>query len=276
MSQHAEQLQCGCKGIRSCLVCEKERKINLSIDKCSRKIHYFCDLCNKAFEESKREDHPNHQGKSLEFPGIFIQRDFLSPEEEWDILKHIYQSPFVESQSGRRKQDYGPKVNFKRKKVKSELFTGLPNFSKPLYERMTLIEILKDFKPVEQCNLEYVPERGASIDPHYDDFWLWGERLVTLNLGSDTILCMTSSECPDVSVHVPMCRRSLIVVYGPARHKWMHGIHRCDITDRRIAITFRELSAEFQPGGEKEEVGQNLLDIALTFEGVSVGSMKEL
>ena len=41
-----------------------------------------------------------------------------------------------------------------------------------------------------------------------------------------------------------------------------------------LAITFRELSAEFQPGGNKETEGQNLLDIALTFEGISIGSLK--
>lgn len=171
-------------------------------------------------------------------------------------------------------KDYGPKVNFKRRKIKSDVFTGLPDFSRVLYKRMKSTDILKDFEPVEQCNLEYLPERGSSIDPHFDDFWLWGERLVTLNLGSDTILCMTSSDYPDISVHIPLFRNSLIVVYGPARHAWMHGIHRCDITGKRLAITYRELSAEFQAGGKKEQVGQNLLDIALTFDGVSVGSLK--
>lgn len=165
-------------------------------------------------------------------------------------------------------------MNFKRKKVKPDVFTGLPKFSELIYQRMKSLEILEDFEPVEQCNLEYVPERGSSIDPHFDDFWLWGERLVTLNLGSDSALCMTSSDYPNTSVHVPLFRRSLTVVYGPARHAWMHGIHRCDITDRRLAITYRELSAEFQPGGEKEKVGKSLLDIAMTFEGVPIASLK--
>ncbi|XP_022341933.2 alpha-ketoglutarate-dependent dioxygenase alkB homolog 4-like [Crassostrea virginica] len=265
---------CGCKGIRTCLICEQDGNGQKEFIKCSSKIHQFCDLCNKAFEGGKIDDHPNHHGDSLEFPGIFIQRDFISPEEELEICQQIYQSPFVESQSGRRKQDYGPKVNFKRKKIKPDGFTGLPNFSKMLYKRMKSVAILKDFEPVEQCNLEYVPERGSSIDPHFDDFWVWGERLVTLNLGSDTVLCMTLSENSDVSVHVPLFNRSLIVVYGPARHIWMHGIHRENITRKRLAITFRELSAEFQPGGNKETEGQNLLDIALTFEGISIGSLK--
>lgn len=59
---------------------------------------------------------------------------------------------------------------------------------------------LSDFDPVELCNLEYTPERGSSIDAHVDDFWLWGERLVTVNLNSTTVLTLvpcseTACEC---------------------------------------------------------------------------------
>lgn len=39
---------------------------------------------------------------------------------------------------------------------------------------MGLYPILEDFRPVEQCNLDYSPERGSAIDPHLDDAWLWG------------------------------------------------------------------------------------------------------
>lgn len=49
----------------------------------------------------------------------------------------------------------------------------------------------KDFFPVELCNLEYVPERGSAIVPHLDDSWLWGERLVLLNLESETKMTFT-------------------------------------------------------------------------------------
>lgn len=132
--------------------------------------------------------------------------------------------------------------------------------------------VLKDFIPVELCNLEYTPERGSAIDPHFDDFWLWGERLVTLNLLSDSVLCMTKEDLPNIEVHVPLTRRSLIVVYGPARTDWKHGIHRNDITQTRLAITLRELSSEFQATGPSAKLGQDLIDIALTFKGVAVGN----
>jgi hypothetical protein len=60
-------------------------------------------------------------------------------------------------------QDYGPKVNFKRKKLKVADFTGLPEYSKYIYEKMRKMDILSDFTPVELCNLEYSSERGSSI-----------------------------------------------------------------------------------------------------------------
>ena len=130
---------------------------------------------------------------------------------------------------------------------------------------------LKDFVPVELCNLEYVPERGSAIDPHFDDFWLWGERLVTLNLLSDTVLNMTK-DGSQIEVAVPMARRSLIVVHGPARYEWKHAVLREDIHKRRLATTLRELTPEFLAGGASEQLGKEIIDLALTFSGLPVES----
>lgn len=91
-------------------------------------------------------------------------------------------------------QDYGPKVNFKRQKVKLGSFNGLPPFSEGLVKRMqSEVAELRGFTPVELCNLDYSPVRGSAIDPHMDDDWIWGERLVTLNLLSPTYLTFSNS-----------------------------------------------------------------------------------
>ncbi|XP_060115342.1 alpha-ketoglutarate-dependent dioxygenase alkB homolog 4 isoform X2 [Heteronotia binoei] len=222
-------------------------------------------------------------------------------------------------------QDYGPKVNFKKHKLKVADFSGLPKFSQELVTRMKNHSLLTSFSPVEQCNLDYGPERGSAIDPHLDDWWLWGDRLVSLNLLSSTVLSMScdsednlqlfpaslceekqmhtsrlpsvsqshhqptsftserlrsTAECKtdyssstklvpsqDVTVAVHLPRRSLVVLYGPARYVWKHAIYRNHITSRRICVTFRELSQEFSDGGEQEELGRKLLQIALTFQG---------
>ncbi len=176
-------------------------------------------------------------------------------------------------------QDYGPKVNFKRKKVKLGSFNGLPSFSKLLLDRMlSTVPQLDNFKPVELCNLEYTPHRGSSINPHSDDSWLWGERLVTLNLLTSTLLTFSTPSHPThshipspsqyVELHVPLPRRSLLIVSGPARHTWHHSIKRDNIASRRIAVTLRELTPEFLSGGRSyDSVGHGLLEIAQRFDG---------
>lgn len=160
-------------------------------------------------------------------------------------------------------------MNFKKRKLKQDNFTGLPQFSKVLVERMwSMVPLLSDFHPVELCNLEYTPDRGSSIDPHFDDFWVWGEHLVTLNLLSESSLTFSDSEyCTEVAV--PMPRRSLIIVRGPARYKWKHAIKRQDIVSRRIAVTLRELAQEFCEGGNSYSIGSELIKTALSFQGKS-------
>lgn len=173
-------------------------------------------------------------------------------------------------------QDYGPKVNFKRCKVKLGGFSGLPGFSAALVQEMRAqVEELVGFVPVEVCNLEYQPERGAAIAPHMDNSWIWGDRLVTLNLLSHSTLTFSTAQ-DHMSSHTPltrqvevyMPRRSLIVVSGNARYQWQHSIQRGHVTHRRIAVTLRELSAEFSPNGPNYmSLGKCLLETAALYTG---------
>uniref|UniRef100_A0A7M4EDV6 AlkB homolog 4, lysine demethylase n=1 Tax=Crocodylus porosus TaxID=8502 RepID=A0A7M4EDV6_CROPO len=226
------------------------------------------------------DPHTAAAGWAFPFPGVLLLEDFLSRAEEAELVRAMDQDPWKPSQSGRRKQDYGPKVNFKKQKLRAGCFVGLPSFSQDIVKRMKAHPILEGFLPVEQCNLDYLPERGSAIDPHLDDWWLWGERLVSLNLLSKTVLSMSCDSensiqlflvpCKEVTVAVHLPRRSLVVLYGAARYKWKHAIHRKHIEHRRVCITFRELSTEFSLGGKHENLGKELLDIALSFQGKPV------
>ena len=179
-------------------------------------------------------------------------------------------------------------MNFKRQKLKLGAFRGLPHFIEPLVKRMgEKVDVLADFFPVELCNLDYRPERGAHIEAHRDDSWLWGERLVTLNLCSPTLLTFSLPTSlhphppqdtlhpqppqdtlhPHPKIHVPLPPQSLVVVQGNARHAWLHSIERENIITRRVGITLRELTNEFLPGGNSEGIGRHLLDIAQEFTG---------
>ncbi|CAK1552577.1 unnamed protein product [Leptosia nina] len=187
---------CGCKGCRTCLICETRYgadtlKTSIELDK--SKGYVYCPLCNLAWpgwNANLYKEHPNHQGQALSYPGLCIKLDFITPDEEIELMKNIDEMPWDISQSGRRKQNFGPKTNFKKRKIVPGKFNGFPQFTKYLQDRFNTIDILKGYEVIEQCSLEYDPEKGASIDPHIDDCWIWGERIVTLNCLTDTVLTL--------------------------------------------------------------------------------------
>ena len=77
----------------------------------------------------------------------------------------------------------GQEPTLKKRKVKAgKSFRGFPLCTKFLQDRFKMVESLNGFQTIEQCSIEYRPEAGASIDPHIDDAWIWGERIVQLNM----------------------------------------------------------------------------------------------
>jgi alkylated DNA repair protein alkB family protein 4 len=114
--------------------------------------------------------------------GVLLIKNFISCEEEKYLLSNIEYANWKPSQSGRRKQvctgtlllntclnfksqDYGPQVNFKRKKINLNSFLGLPKYIDLLLTRMkenkSTNKKLVGFIPVELCNLEYTAEVGG-------------------------------------------------------------------------------------------------------------------
>ncbi|XP_023015241.1 alpha-ketoglutarate-dependent dioxygenase alkB homolog 4 [Leptinotarsa decemlineata] len=297
---------CGCKGRRTCLICEKEYNIKVE-NTVNRESDYYiyCPICNRAYPgwNVKDNEHPNHTGTPIEFPGIYIDLNFLSEQEEKKLIDDIDMIPWDLSQSGRRKQNFGPKCNFKKRKIRPGNFNGFPESTKFIQDKFKTVPMMEGFKTIEQCSLEYNPERGASIDPHIDDCWIWGERIVTVNLLSDSILTMNfldkpsrynldcvktypsvltesgnfnlSGKCYEVKpfetsfnhpiVRIPMPRRSLLIMYGPARYDWEHQVLREDIIQRRICLAYREFTPPYLEHGEYFEEGKEILLAAKQF-----------
>ncbi|XP_076065928.1 alpha-ketoglutarate-dependent dioxygenase alkB homolog 4 [Oratosquilla oratoria] len=196
---------CGCKGQRTCLICEKDFDVqvtdnSLITEELKEHAYVFCPLCDEmawpGWELDSWKSHPNHEGVPIRFKGVRIVMDFISEAEEEVLLRQLDEVPWDLSQSGRRKQNYGPKCNFKKRRVKLDGFDGYPAFSHFIQERFKTVPILKGFQTVEQCSLEYSLERGASIDPHIDDCWIWGERIPTLSMLSDSVLTLKRFQGP--------------------------------------------------------------------------------
>ena len=145
-----------------------------------------------------------------------------------------------------------------------------------------MVPLLADYKTIEQCSLEYDPIRGASIEPHIDDCWVWGERIVTINLLADSVLTMTkylgdeskynlkhvdiplpNRVADNICVRIPMPSRSLLVIYGSARYQWEHCVLRRDISERRVCIALREFTKPYL--NPNEENGRIILQAASNF-----------
>lgn len=174
-------------------------------------------------------------------------------------------------------------------------FCGFPLYSSFVQQKFADISLLADFQTIEQCSLEYDPSKGASIDPHIDDCWIWGERVITVNCLSDSILTLvkykgnakrynlplvemyqesllmplaTDAELEKfngISVQVPMPNRSLIVLYGPARYQFEHSVLRADITTRRVCIAYREFTPMYLSNGCHEKQGHPILKTSRLF-----------
>lgn len=288
---------CGCKGIRTCLICEKEysiSKLNVASELQKQETYVYCPYCNKAWpgwNYNEFKVHPNHSGNPIDYPGVYIQMDFLSIEEANSLLKDLDSLPWDISQSGRRKQNFGPKCNFKKRRLRLGEFTGFPKTTHFVQDKFSNVELLNDFQTIEQCSLEYNPERGASIDPHIDDCWIWGERIVTVNIVVDSVLTMTpylensrynldcvSSQkligneknvtkpsCENIVVRIPMPERSLIVLYGEARYAWEHAVLREDINSRRVCIAYREFTTPYLPNGDHNSESVEIFQQATNF-----------
>lgn len=186
-------------------------------------------------------------------------------------------------------QNFGPKCNFKKRKLRLGTFNGFPQSTEFVQKKFSEIPLLNNFKTVEQCTLEYNPKRGASIDPHIDDCWIWGERIVTVNVLGDSVLTMTpyiesirrynldyvenySSKVDkkigtqqDIVIRLPMPAKSLMVLYGLARYNWEHSVLRDDITSRRICLAYRELTPPYLENGKHEKEASEILEKATIF-----------
>lgn len=68
----------------------------------------YCIFCEKVFAGQNTNEylnHPNHQGNGYQkVSGIYVQPEFITDEEERQLMDDLDDMPWDISQSGRRKQ----------------------------------------------------------------------------------------------------------------------------------------------------------------------------
>jgi alkylated DNA repair protein alkB family protein 4 len=216
------------------------------------------------------------------FGGVFVLTDFFSEAEASRLLREIEGTPFRLGQSGKQKQHYGTKINFKKRKINSSKFRGLPRFARLIEtrlrdliedeiqnqvcatDRFSLDAALANFETTDVFVLQYQAQDQSNLDFHRDDTFAYGETILDVSLESDSVLTFLDRRHTDAQpshldcVRVPLPARSLAVVFGSARFDWDHAILPYDILGRRTSITLRTLSDTLRAS----EAGNQILEIA--------------
>jgi alkylated DNA repair dioxygenase AlkB len=177
---------------------------------------------------------------TAEVPGLALHPDYIDASEEHALLAHVEDGPW-ENDWRRRIQQYG--VGYSDTGGKPNWQRDFPPWLMNLARRVGKDAGFERFP--ENCVInEYIPPLG--IAPHRD-YPAFGPTIACISLGSDIILDFVSVDRSErIPVHVPA--RSLWIITGAARSKWLHGIapRLNDVIarerrkrQRRVSITFR-------------------------------------
>ncbi len=176
--------------------------------------------------------------------GLILIANVISPDEETHIIGWLDKQPWSDTLS-RRTQHYGYEYQYKT----GASLKPTADITGPL---LTISNRLSDagYLNSEQCIInEYT--RGQGIAHHIDKPSQFGPVIVSISLGADVVMEFRHREHHDIDVLLPA--RSMLVMSGPSRYEWKHGIPRkikymvdgIEVTKpmdyRRISLTYRSV-----------------------------------
>ena len=187
-----------------------------------------------------------HDTDSIFAHGAVIVPDFVTPAEEARLLLRITEAPWM-TDIGRRVQHYGYRYNYKGSS------RPVPAAPFPRWAEAMTARLRPHFAgslPVQCIVNEYRPGQGIGMHADHADF---GPVVASLSLGASWPMRFRRRNTrpyardglPGDEVAV-LPRRSVLVLAGPARAAFMHGIDRADTaraTVTRVSATFRTLAA---------------------------------
>ncbi|KAJ0022169.1 hypothetical protein NQD34_009659 [Periophthalmus magnuspinnatus] len=159
--------------------------------------------------------------------GLTVVNDFVSPEEEAQLLASIDWSSICDQDTAqkalkhRKVKHYGYEFQYDNNNVDKDkpLPAGLPKECMPLLERCMkhgYISVMPDQLTVNQY------ESGQGIPPHVDTHSAFEDTIMSLSLGAQTVMEFRHPDGRLVAVVLPL--RSLLVMKGESRYLWTHGI----------------------------------------------------
>jgi alkylated DNA repair protein alkB homolog 8 len=154
-------------------------------------------------------------------PGLSIIENFVTEDEEVQLLREFLQEGIWDTSISRRVRHYGHWFSYVQRGIDFAAQTpAIPACCEPLLQRIAAAH--PHLQPSNQITLnEYAP--GQGIAPHVDTHSAFDDGLLSLSLGSAVAMDFRH---PDgvrrAAVWLP--RRSLVTMTGDARYAWTHGI----------------------------------------------------
>lgn len=180
-------------------------------------------------------------------PGLVVKPRYISDRDERRLLDMIGRQPWL-TDLKRRVQHYGYRYDYRARQVNADSYLGpLPDWLVTLADRLHA-DSHAPAVPDQVVINEYEP--GQGIAPHVDCVPCFGDTVLSLSLGSVCVMEFSRKTGDGQLIKVPLLLEpgSLVVMRGPARYDWRHGIPprkadrldgRIYIRDRRVSVTFR-------------------------------------
>ncbi|XP_078437736.1 RNA-binding (RRM/RBD/RNP motifs) family protein isoform X2 [Wolffia australiana] len=195
--------------------------------------------------------------EELALPGLLLAKDFITPDEETELLAEVDARPWRRL-AKRRVQHYGHVFMYETRNVDPSLPLGdLPAFLSNLLLRIASFAQLSaeeddeagTARVFDQVTVnEYPP--GVGISPHIDTHSAFTGPILSLSLAGPCVMEFRQHS-PPARKAIFLPPRSLLVMSGDARYAWHHYIphHKVDFVRgeavrrgaRRVSVTFRKV-----------------------------------
>lgn len=206
----------------------------------------------------------------LNIPGVYMFRDFVTAEEEQEMLSAVDNRPW-KSLAKRRVQHYGYEFCYDTRNINTNCCLGkLPSFVRPILDRISSCPDLHDAANIVLDQLtvnEYPP--GVGLSPHIDTHSAFRGHIFSLSLAGPCIMELrrysdgewasttdskvehsdSSSNFIRKAIFLPP--RSMLLLSGEGRYAWHHYIphHKVDTVkdnmirraSRRVSFTLRKV-----------------------------------
>jgi alkylated DNA repair protein alkB homolog 8 len=194
----------------------------------------------------------------VDVPGLTIVDNFVSPEEEKDLLRTLDRNSYWKTHLSRRVAHFQYSFDYEMTEIDRDSRDKTPDIPKLIQNVANRIENLtnnNNFHIDQVTANEYLPRQG--IAPHIDTIRSFTGIIVSLCLSSG---CVFTLRHVRTGIHKSIYHRprSLIIMTGPARFEFQHYIapRKGDVVDgkyiprsRRVSLTFRQI---LQVGVEME------------------------